>query len=135
MLQPFEKDGNVFVWVRIEIKKGSVVKYEWSEELNALIVDRILHGSQHYFFNYGEVPCTLAGDGDCLDAIVLTDPKLSNGSFILCKVIGLLATVDEKGEDAKLIVVPADKVDPESVYRRELDSVSEASQRKIRDFY
>lgn len=128
-------DGRVTVWVRIEIEKHSFVKYEWDEGRQEMVVDRVLHGSQCYPFNYGEVLGTLAGDGDPLDAVVLTEHKLSHRALVRCKVIGMLPTTDEKGEDAKLIVVPVESVDPESAFRNSVSDVSETSRRRIRDFF
>ena len=59
--------------VIIEISKGSNLKYEISKETNLLRLDRVLHTSMFYPGNYGYFPQTLAGDGDPLDVLVLTD--------------------------------------------------------------
>ena len=66
----FPIDKNVFprlIPAFIEISKGSNIKYEWCEELQALILDRILHSSVMYPENYGFIPQTLCDDGDPLD--------------------------------------------------------------------
>jgi inorganic pyrophosphatase len=109
------------ILVQIEISKNSNVKYEFDEKLNSLICDRILSGPFVFPFNYGSIPNTLSGDGDPIDAIVYMDEPLVPGSFIKCRIIGCLETADEKGEDAKIILVPMKKVNPntseiESVY-------------------
>ena len=93
---------------------NSNVKYEYDHVNDKLIVDRILHTPVNYFFNYGYIPNTLSGDGDPLDAIVLSKEKFYPTSYILCKIIGILHTEDEKGIDDKLILVPADSIDSES---------------------
>ena len=59
--------------VIIEVSKGSNLKYEISKETNLLRLDRVLHTSMFYPGNYGYFPNTLAGDGDPLDVLVLTD--------------------------------------------------------------
>lgn len=109
------------ILVQIEISKNSNVKYEFDKKLNSLICDRILSGPFVFPFNYGSIPNTLSGDGDPIDAIVYMDEPLVPGSFIKCRIIGCLETADEKGEDAKIILVPMKKVNPntseiESVY-------------------
>ena len=98
------------VLVHIEIPKNSSVKYEFKN--NRLNVDRILHPPMVYPYNYGYIPDTLSGDGDPLDAMVITDNKLQPGSYIKCRPIGMLVTEDESGMDEKIICVPITKIDP-----------------------
>ena len=56
----------------IEISKGSNIKYEWDQENNVLMLDRILHSSVVYPENYGFIPQTLCEDGDPLDVLILS---------------------------------------------------------------
>lgn len=98
------------ILVHIEIPKNSSVKYEFKN--NRLNVDRILHPPMVYPYNYGYIPDTLSGDGDPLDAMVITDNKLQPGSYIKCRPIGMLVTEDESGMDEKIICVPISKIDP-----------------------
>jgi inorganic pyrophosphatase len=98
------------VLVHIEISKNSSVKYEFKN--NRLNIDRILHPPMVYPYNYGYIPKTLSGDGDPLDAMVITDNKLQPGSYIKCRPIGMLVTEDESGMDEKIICVPITKIDP-----------------------
>ncbi len=51
---------------------GEPVKYEFDKASGALFVDRILHTPMRYPANYGFVPHTLCGDGDPLDALVVS---------------------------------------------------------------
>ena len=99
---------NVF----IEISKNSHIKYEYDQELKALVCDRILHTPFKYEFNYGFIPNTLSPDGDPLDVIVLMDDELIPGSYIKCKFLGVLETEDDEGVDPKIIMSPIKKVDP-----------------------
>lgn len=101
---------NVEILVHIEIPKNSSVKYEFKD--NRLNVDRILHPPMVYPYNYGYIPKTLSGDGDPLDAMVITDNKIQPGSYIKCRPIGMLVTEDESGMDEKIICVPITKIDP-----------------------
>ena len=98
------------ILVHIEISKNSNVKYEFKD--NQLSVDRILHAPMFYPYNYGYIPNTLAGDGDPLDVIVITDSVLQPGCYLMCRPIGMLVTEDEAGMDEKIICVPITKVDP-----------------------
>ena len=89
--------------VIIEVSKGSNLKYEISKETNLLRLDRVLHTSMFYPGNYGYFPQTLAGDGDPLDVLVLTDYVLQPGIVVECKIICVLLTEDEKGLDEKIL--------------------------------
>jgi inorganic pyrophosphatase len=98
------------VLVHVEIPKNSNVKYEFKH--NMLNVDRILHPPMFYPYNYGYIPKTLSGDGDPLDAIIITDSILYPGCYIKCRPIGMLVTEDESGMDEKIICIPITKIDP-----------------------
>ena len=87
----------------IEIPKNSYVKYEI--EKGKLLVDRILSTPIPFPFNYGYIPNTLAGDGDPLDILVLSDYELVPGCSVKCKILGYLDMEDEKGIDEKIISV------------------------------
>jgi len=121
--------------VYIEISKNSNIKYEYNKELQALVCDRILHTPFKYDFNYGFIPDTLSDDGDTLDAIVLMEESLIPGSYIKCKIIGCLETVDEKGSDPKLILVPMDDVDPLSKNINDITDIPTHTLTKIKYFY
>ena len=101
-LQKEQLDSEILVF--IEIAKNTNIKYEYDKELNAIICDRILYTPFSFPFNYGFIPNTLSGDGDPLDALVYMEQPLVPGCYIKCRIIGCLETVDENGEDAKLIV-------------------------------
>lgn len=104
-------DKNTYeVMVYIEISKNSHIKYEYDENLNALICDRVLPTPFYFPFNYGFIPNTLSGDGDTVDAIIYMEEELLPSTYIKCKIIGALETIDEKGEDIKIILVPINKV-------------------------
>jgi inorganic pyrophosphatase len=61
--------------------------------------------------NYGYVPDTLCEDGDAIDIIMPVDYTVHMGCVIKCKVIGVFIMEDDKGEDVKLLVMPANDVD------------------------
>src|SRR3989344_9089629 len=91
----------------IEIPRGGRNKYELDEELGMLKLDRVLQSPMFYPADYGFIPQTLAGDGDPLDILILTDSPVFPGCMVEARPIGLLKTEDEKGQDEKILAVPA----------------------------
>jgi inorganic pyrophosphatase len=121
--------------VQIEVPRGSNVKYEYDHINHKLIVDRILHSPVYYFFNYGYIPDTLGGDGDPLDVVVLTNETLYPTAYVECKIIGVLKTEDEKGEDDKIICVPRDKIDFVSKGINDLADIDEMTKDRLVQFF
>jgi inorganic pyrophosphatase len=66
----------------------------------------------HYPCNYGYIPHTIAGDGDPVDVLVISQFALPPGVVVRCRPIGMLGMTDEAGEDAKVLAVPVDKLTP-----------------------
>lgn len=121
--------------VFIEIPIGSSVKYEVDEETGELKVDRFLYTSFSYPFNYGYIKDTRGGDGDPMDAVVLSSQPVVPGVVIKCHPIGVLQTEDEEGEDAKVIMVPTKKIDPLYGEFTDIKNVPQATLNKIKHFY
>ena len=97
----------------VEIPQGGLpVKYELHEASGALFVDRFLHTSMIYPFNYGFIPNTLAEDGDPLDILVVTPMPVIAGAVIRSRPVGVLLMSDEKGVDEKILAVPVDALNP-----------------------
>ena len=96
----------------VEIPFNSSVKYEFDKDLDKMRCDRLLTTSMLYPGNYGYIPETLSGDGDPLDILLVCDYAIYPGTIVSVKVVGVLLTTDEKGEDEKLIAVPSRSVDP-----------------------
>jgi inorganic pyrophosphatase len=121
--------------VLIEIPMNSGVKYELDKETGVLFVDRILYTSMVYPFNYGFVPGTLEEDGDPVDVLVISQDQLLPGSVIRVRPIGVLETQDEKGFDAKIVAVPADKIDPRYRNVRDIADLPDALKERIEHFF
>ena len=121
--------------VFIEVSKGSNLKYEICKTTNLLKLDRVLHTSMFYPGNYGYFPNTLAGDGDPLDVIVLTDYSLQPGILVNCKIIGVLLTEDEKGLDEKIIAVPSESVDSSYSDINDISDIPSVTLEKIEHFF
>lgn len=89
------------VRVKIEIPKGSRVKYEINKDTGAIEVNRILHFEFPY--NYGFLPETYWEDGDPLDAIVLGHFSLHPGVEADVVPIAVVKMHDNGESDYKLV--------------------------------
>ncbi|MGP1414248.1 MAG: inorganic diphosphatase [Bacillales bacterium] len=95
----------------IEISKGSKNKYELDKESGMLILDRVLYTSTHYPHNYGFIPCTLAGDNDPLDVLVMCQEPIVPLTLVRCFPIGVVEMSDQGLPDEKIISVCYDDPD------------------------
>ena len=118
----------------IEIPAGSSTKYEIGED-GLLFVDRFVSMPMAYPANYGSMPRTLAGDGDPLDALVLTREPLHPGVLIRFRPIGYLRMVDGGQQDEKVIGVPVDRIDPAYAGIHELSDLPEIERDRIEAFF
>ena len=57
-------------------------------------------------YNYGEILNTLGGDGDKLDAIIMSSQPLEIGQIIECRTVGMMELLDRGQEDNKILCVP-----------------------------
>jgi inorganic pyrophosphatase len=119
----------------IEIPKGSNVKYEHEKSLNIIKVDRILHTSMVYPYNYGYIPGTLAEDGDPMDILVITASAFYPFTMVGARIIGALHMKDEAGIDTKIIAVPVEKVDPDQAAIKDIDDLGEHTKKLIGHFF
>lgn len=116
--------------VIVEIPRFSQNKYEYDHDTNTIKLDRHLVVSMGYPAEYGFIPDTLGGDGDPLDALVLTEFPTFPGCLIETKILGMCVMADEKGQDEKLIAVPSydkrwkDASDIDDVPQEILDRIS-----------
>lgn len=122
-------------YVFIEIPQGSDIKYEYKEDVEAVVADRFLFTSTVYPTNYGFVLGTLAKDGDPLDVLVIASKPIQTGMLIKCRPIGKAVMADEEGSDNKIIVVPVDKVDPLSSTYTDISKVPQCLLDKIKHFF
>ena len=131
-----EQTKNDFeVLVFIEIAKNTNIKYEYDHDLNAIICDRILYTPFAFPFNYGFIPNTLSEDEDPIDVVVIMDDELVPGCYINCKLIGVLETSDDAGNDPKLIMLPSYKIDPAYAVYNNINEISKSTRDKIKYFF
>ena len=90
----------------VEIPAGSRNKYEYCSDAGIMALDRVLHSSVRYPFDYGFVPNTLAEDGAPLDALVIMQEPTFAGCLIKARPIGVLDMHDSGAYDGKLLCVP-----------------------------
>ncbi len=55
------------------------IKYEVDKESGAIFVDRFMSTAMHYPCNYGYIPHTIAGDGDPVDVLVMSQFRAAAG--------------------------------------------------------
>ena len=121
------------VEVVIEIPKGQRNKYEVDHHSGRIRLDRMLFTSTRYPADYGFIEETLGGDGDPLDALVLLEEPTFPGCLITARVIGMFEMVDEKGDDAKVLCVPAG--DPRMEHLSDINHVPEYERLEIQHFF
>ena len=92
--------------VLVECEKGSYHKYEYDDKLDKMVIVRDLDPKYRYIYNYGCIPQTLAGDEDCLDAIVLSEETIRSGTLINVRPIMVIRMIDNGQQDDKIICVP-----------------------------
>lgn len=117
----------------IEIEKGSKNKYELDKETGLITLDRVLHTSQDYPFDYGFVPNTLWHDGDPLDVVLLSTYPIRSGTLVKGRVIGYLDMIDNGESDIKIIAVP--KNDPRFNNRQDIQDINPHSISEIKHFF
>jgi inorganic pyrophosphatase len=76
--------------VIVEINKGSKNKYELDKETGMIKLDRVMHTSQDFPFDYGFVPQSLWHDGDPLDVVIVATYPLIPGVLVTVRPVGVL---------------------------------------------
>ncbi|VEU78185.1 inorganic diphosphatase [Mycoplasmopsis columbinasalis] len=94
--------------IKIEIPKGSKIKYEYDRADGLIHVDRILRGDFVYPANYGFIPNALDWDGDELDVLLYSQETFIPGVVLNARIIGAMKMIDSGETDTKLIAVHAD---------------------------
>jgi inorganic pyrophosphatase len=119
--------------VIVEIPRDSRNKYEYDHENHTIKLDRHLIVSMGYPAEYGFIADTLGGDGDPLDALVLTEYPTFPGCLIETKILGMCIMTDENGEDAKLLTVPL--YDPKWKAASDIADVPKSTLDRISHFF
>lgn len=119
--------------VVIEIPTKTSNKFEYDEEMDEIVLDRVLHSPMYYPSEYGFMPGTRSEDGDMLDVMVLTSYPTFPGCVMAARPVGVLEMEDEEGVDPKILAVAAK--DPHFKNVKELDDVNEHLRAEIGHFF
>lgn len=119
--------------VIVEIPKGSKNKYEIDKETGLIALDRAMHTSQDYPFDYGFVPQTLWDDGDALDVVLLTTYPLFPGILVNARPIAIMHMIDGGEGDDKVIAVPVG--DPRWDEVNDLKDINKHTIKEIEHFF
>ena len=117
----------------VEIPAGSRNKYEYFAEAGVMALDRVLHSSVRYPFDYGFIPNTLAEDGAPLDAMVIMEEPTFAGCLIKSRPIGVLDLRDEGAYDGKLLCIPVD--DPRQKNINTIRQIAENQLEDVAEFF
>ncbi len=129
-IEPGTKDEmNVIV----EIPRGSKNKYEIDKETGLIALDRAMHTSQDYPFDYGFVPKTYWDDEDALDVLLLTTYPLSPGILVRARAVAIMNMIDSGDADDKIIAVPTN--DPRWDEVQDLADINKHTINEIEHFF
>ena len=90
--------GTNLLPVVVETPRGSRTKMAFDFELGMLRLSKELPAGFEFPFHYGAVPCTIGGDGDPLDVILLGCDDPAAGSLVAARLIGVLEARVSKGK-------------------------------------
>jgi inorganic pyrophosphatase len=119
----------------IEIPAGSFTKYEIDAETGHVFVDRFQSMPVVYPANYGSIPSSLGGDGDPLDALVLSREPIVPGALIKVRAIGVLGMIDGGEVDDKIVAVPTSDIDPQYDAVKTIDDLPAIERQRIEAFF
>ena len=117
----------------VEIPAGSRNKYEYFSEAGIMALDRVLHSSVRYPFDYGFVPNTLAEDGAPLDAMVIMEEPTFAGCLIKARPIGVLDMHDSGAYDGKLLCIP--NADPRKKSINSIRQIAHSQLEEVSEFF
>ncbi|MHB9099689.1 MAG: inorganic diphosphatase, partial [Syntrophales bacterium] len=132
-LDPFFDEMTGIIRVVIETPAGSQNKYDFDNETGCFMLDRPIHSSLRYPFDYGFVPNTLAKDGDQVDAVVMIAQPTFSGCIVRARVIGVMDMEDEAGQDEKIICTPLK--DPRTAHITDIEHIAPHHLREIEHFF
>lgn len=105
----YDRDGCIRVVV--EVPRGSSVKLKYDPESGVFTWSRALSLGVRFPHDFGFLPQTIAGDGDALDALVLSSVPSYPGVVVATRIIGALRVEQERDggpckRNDRLLAVP-----------------------------
>src|SRR3989338_295432 len=128
-IEPGTKDA---MNVIIEINKGSKNKYEIDKKTGLISLDRVMHTSQDYPFDYGFVPQSLWHDNDPLDVVLISTYPFVPGVLVKSRPVAIMNMTDAGEGDDKIIAVPVD--DPRFDNVKDLSDINPHTLKEIEHF-
>jgi inorganic pyrophosphatase len=123
--------------VIIETPKGCRNKYSFDPKQQIFILKSALPTGMVFPYDFGFVPCTIGGDGDPLDVLVLMDEPAFTGCALLARVIGVIEgeqiAKDKTTRNDRLVAV-AETAHMYSELKK-LKDVPEQTLREIEQFF
>jgi inorganic pyrophosphatase len=104
-LAAFTPEGDLVVV--IDTPKGSRNKYKWDEALKTWRLAKILPPGLAFPWNYGFIPGTLSGDGDPLDALLLTEEPVFCGAVALARPRAIVGLEQNGQRNDRILASPA----------------------------
>jgi inorganic pyrophosphatase len=99
-----------FVNIVVDTPKASPYKLKYEAETGIFRLHKALPLGMVFPFNFGFVPCTLGGDGDALDVLIISDYVMPNGPVVLGQLISVLEATQHQGDHTqrndRLIAIP-----------------------------
>lgn len=129
-IEPGSKES---INVIVEIPKGSKNKYEIDKKTGLIALDRVMHTSQDYPFDYGFVPQTLWHDGDPVDVVILSTYPFAPGVLVQVRPVAVLNVNDSGDADDKILAVPVN--DPRFKETVDLEDINPHTIREITHFF
>lgn len=90
--------ANQHIHVVIETPMGSRFKYAYDENVDLMVVRHELPEGFTFPINFGFIPHTLAGDGDPLDVLVMSETPAISGCLTECRVVGAVTARQRDGK-------------------------------------
>jgi inorganic pyrophosphatase len=117
-LPPFDADSKLLN-VIVETPRNGRVKYKYNEACNMFQFDKTLPYGFSFPFEFGFVPSTIGGDGDPLDALVLSEEPTFPGCLVLAQILGVLEGEQSQGKgrnrNDRVVVIPVNLQDRKPV--------------------
>jgi inorganic pyrophosphatase len=108
-LPPFDKESGALNII-VETPRNGRVKYKYNEKYGMFELDKTLPYGFSFPFEFGFVPSTMGGDGDPLDALVLSDEATFPGCLVRGQVLGVLQAEQREGKQVnrndRLVAIP-----------------------------
>lgn len=90
------------IHVVIETPKGSGHKYDYDPGFGKMKLNKVMPAGLVFPYDFGFIPQTVGGDGDPLDAMVISEVPTFSGCVVECRIIGALKVSQQELDGAKM---------------------------------